>query len=357
MTRTAHDILRAAIRGPLPFPSVAGWPEPVCEAQAREVETATTLALRHGGCHHARIRGTVVGPEGAPVAVVLGGISAHRHATSSDAHSEAGWWDAQVGPGRALDTRRLRIVCIDWLGADGGLDLAISTSDQAAALVALLDHLGVDRVELVVGASYGAMVALAFAAEHPDRVGEVVAISGGHRPHPYASAWRAVQRKILALGGAPETVSLARQLAMLSYRTPEEFLERFATEPFLIGGRARVAAEDYLDARGASFAAKWSATAFARLSESIDLHRIDPRHLRVPLTLVAVAGDRLAPPEDLEELAEETRGPVSVTVLESRYGHDAFLKEVEAISDILRPAAARAIGADCARAERRSEGA
>jgi homoserine O-acetyltransferase len=133
---------------------------------------------------------------------------------------------------------------------------------------------------------------------------------------------------------------------MLSYRTPEEFQERFAAEPTLVGGRARVAAEDYLEARGACYAANWSAIAFARLSESIDLHRIDPSELRVPLTLVAIAGDRLSPPEVLEELAQQTSGPASLSVLSSRYGHDAFLKEVEAIAEILGRAAKRALGTD-----------
>jgi homoserine O-acetyltransferase len=133
---------------------------------------------------------------------------------------------------------------------------------------------------------------------------------------------------------------------MLSYRTPEEFQERFAAEPTLVAGRARVAAEDYLEARGACYAANWSATAFARLSESIDLHRIDPSELRVPLTLVAIAGDRLSPPEVLEELAQQTSGPASLSVLSSRYGHDAFLKEVEAIAEILGRAAKRALGTD-----------
>jgi len=291
--------------------------------------------------HRARVCGSVVGPEGAPVVVALGGISAHHRVASTD--TEAGWWDAQVGPGQALDTTRLRVVSLDWLGADGELDRPITTADQAAALAALLDHLGVARAELVVGASYGAMVALAFAVEHPARVGEIVAISGAHRPHPYASAWRAVQRKILALSGDREGVSLARQLAMLSYRAPEELLARFEAEPVLVGGRARVAAEDYLEARGDAFAARWSATAFLRLSESIDLHRISPADVRAPLTLVAVEGDRLAPPEDLAALAEGAGGPSSLTVIASRFGHDAFLKEVEAIAAIVAPAAARAI--------------
>lgn len=320
---------------------------------AREVELSPTLAFRYGGYRAAVIRGTAVGPTNAPVAIVLGGISADRHVTSNCTGSQIGWWDSQVGPGRALDTHRLQIIGMDWIGADGGLDQPISTSDQAAAVAALLDQLHIDRVELIVGASYGAMVALTFAVDYPDRVGEVVAVSGAHQPHPYASAWRAIQRKILSFGDDAETVSLARQLAMLSYRTPEEFRARFDAEPTVIGGRARVAAEDYLDARGASYATQWSATAFARLSESIDLHRIDPQQILAPLTLVAVEGDRLAPPEDLEELAREVRGPVDVIVLRSRYGHDAFLKEVEAIANIIAPAAERAVGAQ---RERRSEG-
>jgi homoserine O-acetyltransferase/O-succinyltransferase len=305
------------------------------------IEFMHDVPLRHAGVVvRCRLRAELTGPDCAPVVLVMGGISANAHATSHAENDQPGWWEAQVGRGRALDTSLVRVLSFDWLGSDGSLNVPIDTADQAAALVAILDHLSIDRVHLVVGASYGAMVALQLAARHELRIGEVVAISGAHRPNPYASAWRSVQRRILALAGDAEAegVALARQLAMLSYRSPEEFAVRFAAKPTLVANHARVAAEDYLESRGEDFARRFSRTAFLRLSESIDLHSIEPEEIRVPLHLVAVDGDRLAPPEDIAALAEHCAGPCDVRVLSSIYGHDAFLREVDAIGAILSDA-------------------
>jgi homoserine O-acetyltransferase len=184
------------------------------------------------------------------------------------------------------------------------------------------------------------MVGLQFAARHPRRLGRMVAISGGDRPHPFASAWRALQRNIVALGrsegGHREALSLARQLAMLSYRTAEEFAERFDAPPVLVEGSARCAAEDYLQACGDRYVARTPATAFLRLSESIDLHRVDPQAISVPTTVVAIEEDRLVPKETLIALAEALAGPTRLRLLRSRNGHDAFLTEVSAIAAVLQ---------------------
>jgi homoserine O-acetyltransferase len=304
--------------------------------------------LRHAGARELRLSFEWHGPEDAPVLLVAGGISAHRHVCSSAQFPEAGWWSEQAGPGLSLDTNRFRVLAIDWVGADGSLDVAIDSADQADAFAAVLDRIGVRRVAAFVGCSYGAMVGLQFAARYPDRIGCLLAISGADRAHPYSSAWRALQRRIAALGrsegGCREALSLARQLAMLSYRTPEEFAERFVESPSLIDGRARCAAEDYLDACGSSYVARTPLTAFLRLSESIDLHEVAPESICVPTVLVAIEEDRLVPRHSLVELSERLPAARRLHLLRSRYGHDAFLKEPAAIGGIIRATLAECSG-------------
>jgi homoserine O-acetyltransferase len=320
----------------------------VGEVQSRRFVLDLTLALRHAGVRSVVVRGEWVGPAEAPLVVVAGGISANRHVAAGPGNAEAGWWESQVGPGRAIDTTRLRVLAIDWLGADGSLDAPIDSADQADALALVLDRLGVARVAAFVGASYGAMVGLQFAARHGHRLDRLVAISGAHRPHPYASAWRALQRQCVALGRSEGAVSqglaLARQWAMLSYRTPEEFAERFDAPAVLGDGVARCAAEDYLESCGRRYAARWTSTAFLRLSESIDLHRLDPADVRVPTTVVAIEEDRLVPLSDLQSLVETLGAPARLRVLRSRFGHDAFLKEEAAVASVLDEALAACKG-------------
>jgi homoserine O-acetyltransferase len=319
-------------------PGEAGGPAaPV----ARRGESTVSLPLRHAGTRIVSLRHEVLGDAALPAVFVAGGISAHRHVGSSAAFADAGWWEAQVGIGRALDPTRHCLVALDWLGSDGNLDAVIDPADQADAVAAVLDALGIERLRAFIGCSYGAMVGLQFAARHGARLERLVAISGAHRAHPFSSAWRALQRRAVALGAlqCDEThgLALARQLAILSYRTPEEFADRFDAAQ-IVDGRVRVAAEDYLDHCGAQYTARTSAIAFQRLSESIDLQALEPERIHTPTMVVAVEQDRLVPVEDSLALAQRLRGPTRVEVLRSRYGHDAFLKEEAAIAAVLAEA-------------------
>ena len=297
------------------------------------------LATRHAGTRKLRLSYELVGPAGAPVVFVAGGISAHRHLAAHAGDRSVGWAQDLLGKGRTLDPHALRVLAFDYVGADGSIDAPIDTADQADAVALLLDALGIEVLEAFVGYSYGALVGLQLAARHAGRLRRLVAVSGAHRPHPYAAAWRALQRKAVVLGqlqcADEQGLSLARQFAMLSYRTPEEFEERFDAAPIVSNGHVRVAAEDYLDAAGAKFVARVSPTAWLRLSESIDLHRVDPAMIDAPVSVIAVDGDRLVPMSDAVALVEGlgTRG--RLRVLRSAYGHDAFLKESDRIDALL----------------------
>lgn len=314
----------------------------------RELRVACDLDLRHAGRRTVPVRARLEGRLGMPLLVVAGGISADRRVCAEPSLPSSGWWASQAGVGKALDTTRFRLLAIDWLGSDGSLDVAIDPADQADAIAAVLDHLGERRASAFIGASYGAMVGLQFAARHGDRLGQLVAISGAHRPHPYASAWRSLQRQVARLGrgeaGAATALALARQWAMLSYRTPEEFAERFAAAPVLQEGAVVCASESYLAHCGARYAARWSSTAFLRLSESIDLQWVEPEHIAVPTTVVAVAEDRLVPVDDAFELCERLGAYGSLRLLRSHYGHDAFLTEEARFDALLRSLLANACG-------------
>ena len=322
---------------------------PAATPAASRGEVTVELVMRHAGPQRVHIRYESQGARHAPAVLVAGGISAGRHAGSSDTFVEKGWWETQVGAGRVLDPAHCRILAIDWLGSDGTLDVPIDPADQADAIAKVLDALQIDSLAAFVGCSYGAMVGLHFAALHGARLKQLIAISGTDRAHPYASAWRALQRRAVALGALQcdesAGLALARELAMLSYRTPEEFAERFTGPAQVSNGRVRCPAEDYLDHCGQRFAGTFSTTGFLRLSESIDLHSVESEAIRVPVTVVAVAEDRLVPVEDAYRLSERLPQKKSLRVLRSKYGHDAFLKEGAAVAAVLREALATPGGA------------
>jgi len=330
----------------LPEPSsIEGFPLSSTQddgPRALRGEVVVELAMRHAGTRAVTLRYELQGPVGAPVVFVAGGISAHRHLAASEVFPESGWLNELVGAERALDPSQRQLLAFDFIGADGRLDAPIDTADQADAIAKLLSALGIARLEAFVGYSYGALVGLQFAVRHAERLKKLVAVSGAHRAHPYAAAWRALQRRAVTLGqlqcADAQGLSLARQFAMLSYRTPEEFGERFDSAPEIVNGRVRVAAEDYLDAAGAQYVARTPVNAYVRLSESIDLHRVDPADVRVPTLVVAVEGDRLVPLSDSVSLVEGLATLGQLRVLRSPYGHDAFLKETDRIDSILTSA-------------------
>lgn len=304
---------------------------PNAMSQRGRVEVA--LPMQHAGSRAVAVRFELTGPERAPMLIVAGGISAGRHVLSSDDFAEPGWWEPQKA---ALSG--VRVLAIDWIGSDGSIDCPIDPADQALALVAVLDYLGVERVAGFAGASYGAMAGLHFVTRFPDRCGRLLAISASDRAHPFSSACRSLQRKAVALGergGDPAAgVALARALAMLTYRTADEYRQRFDLPPAVDGSTVRVSAEDYLDFQGERYAERTSAVAYRRLSESIDLHQIDPDGLRLPCVFVAVESDWLVPIEDIRALAVRVEGARFI-LMPSLFGHDGFLKEQEQVEAIL----------------------
>jgi homoserine O-acetyltransferase/O-succinyltransferase len=310
------------------------------------LEVAGPTTLHHGSTLASLSIGyTLSGEPGMPVVLALGGISASRR-VFDPAGGRNGWWHEIVGPGKALDTQRVAVLGIDYLGgtgsstgpAAGGSFPCISSYDQALAVLHVLDHLQIPKLAAIVGASYGGMVALAFGERHPTRVDKLIVISAADCAHPMATAWRCVQRNIarlgLAAGHPTQALELARALAMTTYRSPEEFAARFRKPPRMDGGRPVFAVEEYLQARGRDYAARNLPESFICLSESIDLHEVDAARIPVRTEVVAVREDQLVPIADMRALTARLPD-AGLHEFSSLLGHDAFLKEADQLRAVL----------------------
>lgn len=281
------------------------------------------------------VLGRIYGNEDGPAVVVMGGISATRF-VADGGRLDRGWWGRLVHKGGPIDLSRFHVIGMDFapnLGSEHCPD-AITPLDQAARLKALLDAQGISKVAAIIGSSYGGMSALAFAQHYPEALGQLCVIGAAHRPYPIGVAWRGIQRRIVRLGieaGHPKAgLKLARELAMTTYRTPAEFADRFSlaetrSDPVMFD------ICDYLGARGDAFAAEMDAQKFLALSESIDLHRIEPEAIKTPTLLMTAISDQLAPLPEMRELRDRLGGPSELFTFNSLYGHDAFLKEYDAI--------------------------
>jgi homoserine O-acetyltransferase len=263
--------------------------------------------------------------------VVCGGISAGRDVAGAD-----GWWRGLVAEGGAVDLHRHAVLGFDFAPLTDA-HVRITPVDQGRLVRSALDTLGIGRLKGWIGASYGGIVGLSFAALAPERLRRLCVISAAHEPAPLAQAWRGVQRRVLefaaAQGKPDEGLALARQLAMISYRSGEEFSERFAPG---LDGEGRSALDRYLIARGHAYAQAMAPQRWRSLSEAIDRGLIDPTAVAAPLTLIASASDQLVPLSLVRDLAVRAPCVEAFHVIESPYGHDAFLKEDAQLAPLLR---------------------
>ena len=279
------------------------------------------------------VHGRLYGPDGAPVIVVMGGISADKY-VADDPVRNKGWWSPLVRKGGPIDINKFQVLGYDFAPANERNDIpdAVTTGDQAARLKALLDNLGVDKPAAIIGSSYGGMTALAYAQNYPRNTGSLCVIGAAHRPYPIGVAWRGIQRRMVRVAikaGVPkEGLKLARELAMTTYRTPVEFADRFdldetSTNPSMFD------ICDYLGSRGDDFAQRMDAKRFLLLSESIDIHRVTPEDIAAPTLLMTAISDQLAPLPEMRELRDRLAGPSELYAFTSLFGHDAFLKEFD----------------------------
>ena len=278
-------------------------------------------------------RTRLYGPADAPLVIVAGGISAGRIPYAIDG---SGWWQDLAGPGRAIDIDRWRVLAFDFAPlADA--EVAITTNDQARLVDLALDALGEDRVYAFAGASYGGMIGLAHATLAPERIERLCVISAAHRPSVLGMAWRGIQRRIAALAaeaGRPEEgLALARELAMTTYRGADELETRFGRT---IDDEGLSDIDRYLIARGRAYPAAMAPKRWAALSASIDRHAVTPEAVEAPVTLIASITDRLTPLSDMRDLAERLPDLRRFAEIDSRFGHDAFLKDVDRLTPLIR---------------------
>lgn len=321
----------------LPTRFNAKKPQPGSTAEVprlRELDVTLPLPLRR---FTASVRASLVGPDDGPVVVMLGGISGNPYPCVSPDGSR-GWWNGLAGEGGAVDPSVHQIVGMEFAADESG-HIAPSTQDQAEVICTILDALGIGKAHAIVGASYGGMAALSLGQHFPERAQRLVIVSAPHEPHPTATAMREVQRRIVALSIAnkcgAEGLSLARSLAMLTYRSPIEFVQRF--KGGISGEDALTRSEPgaYLHSRGQAYRSVMSPGRFISLSASIDRHRAEPEEIRIPALLIGSTTDQLVPPEQMTALASRYGGPSDLQVVPSLYGHDMFLKETGALSKLV----------------------
>jgi homoserine O-acetyltransferase len=324
------------------------------------------------------------------------------HALSGDAHvagwdkdtdkngrawrkRKPGWWDAMVGPGKAIDTKRFFVICPNVLGScygttgPGAVDVKtgkpyglafpmVTVGDWVGLHGRLLDALGIKRVHAVVGGSLGGQQALEMALAFPDRVERTVILAASSRLSAQGLAFNAVARYCILndpnfaggdyydkSAGPDNGLAAARMLAHITYLSDEGMHEKFGRRLQAKNGQKggfgiEFAVESYLDYQGRAFVERFDANAYLYITRAMDYYDAAARwgggslveacrRVRTRALVVSFASDWLYPPGDCKDLALAlARNGTAVTYADvpSRFGHDSFLVETQKVGRLLR---------------------
>lgn len=241
------------------------------------------------------------------------------------------WWPDFLGAGRPLDPARDFIVCANVLGGCAGTDgpaelgdLPVSLRDMARVGRALLEHLGVRRVR-VIGASMGGLLAYAWLLECPDLVARAVVIGAPVRHSPWAVGLNSAARAAIRAAPGGEGLKVARQIAMLSYRSPQSLAQTQA-------GQRRPgvhAVTSYLEYQGEKLLARFCERSYLTLTAAMDAFQPGDAELaavRVPVLAVGISSDVLYPAAEVRAGADALPS-ATYWELDSVHGHDAFLMD------------------------------
>ncbi len=310
-----------------------------------------------------------------------------QHAFSGDAHAagwhegeaKPGWWDAMIGPGKAFDTNEYFVICSNVIGGCKGSTgpssvksttgrpyaltfPVITINDMAAAQNLLIDYLGIDKLLTVAGGSMGGQQALSWIARYPDRIKSALLIATAAKHSPQQIAFNVVGRQAIISdpkwnngdyydGPGPDAgLALARMVGHITYMSADSMEEKFGrkTGPTIsnaFSGGFEV--EGYLEHQGASFVERFDANSYLYLTRAIDSYDVSGgrpladtfKGVEASILVLAFKSDWLYPAEQSREIVKACkRAGVKTTFVElnSTYGHDAFLVEVEEETQVIR---------------------
>ena len=311
------------------------------------------------------------------------------HALSGDAHAAGfhegdknpGWWDDMIGPGKAFDTNNYFIICSNVVGGckgstgpssinpqtnkPYGLDFpAITIKDMVNAQSNLVKHLGIEKLLAVAGGSMGGMQTLEWTVSFPEKVSAAIVIATTSRHSPQQIAFNEVGRQAImsdpdwkggnyySEGISPmRGLSLARMIGHITYMSDSSMSEKFGRRVKDVKQNTRFSpdfeVEGYLQYKGDNFVKRFDANSYLYITKALDLFDITncsslsavfTAAKDVKFLVMAFKSDWLYPAYQSKDIVKACKlASIDVTYCElnSTYGHDAFLIEIEGESNLI----------------------
>ncbi|MCX7721916.1 MAG: homoserine O-acetyltransferase [Verrucomicrobiae bacterium] len=287
-----------------------------------------------------------------------------------------GWWDAFIGPGRALDTRKFCIICANYLGGCYGSTGPASVNprtgkrwgssfpvlrmiDIVESQMKLLDWLGIRKLHAVIGSSIGGFLAQLTATRYPHRVKNVVLIGTGVETTVYQRIINFEQITAIESdpnfrggdyydGPLPETgLALARRIAHKTFVSLDAMCERARHEvishkPPYGWYEMNHPVESYMYHQGQKFVKRFDANTYLRIvdawqwfdlvaeADAKSFHDLFSRCTRQKFLVFSIDSDISFPEAEQEKLVKHLKHahvPFTWIKVHSDKGHDSFLLE------------------------------
>jgi len=310
------------------------------------------------------------------------------HALTGDAHAagiheadrEPGWWDNMIGPGKAFDTNKYFIICSNVLGGckgstgpsslnpetgrPYGLNFPVITiKDMVNAQRQLIGYLGINKLLSVAGGSMGGMQALQWVVSYPEITASVISVATTANHSPQQIAFNEVGRQAIMADPnwndgdyygkdlPAKGLGVARMVGHITYMSDVSMSEKFGRrfkdtkQPFKFSPEFEV--EGYLQYRGDNFIKRFDPNSYLYITKAIDyfdltngkgLHEL-LKGTKSRFLIIAFKSDWLYPAYQSQEIARACKlaGVEAIYCeLNSTYGHDAFLVEIEEQSHLVK---------------------
>lgn len=289
----------------------------------------------------------------------------HALTANSDA---ADWWSEMVGIGRCFDPEHYYIVCANYpgscYGSSGPDDIDpltlvpfhfnfpfLTTRDMVMALRELKNHLGINKINTLIGGSIGGFQAMEWAIIEPDLVENLILIACSAKASPWAIALNESQRMALLADqtfvqgnckGGKKGLAAARSIALLSYRSPYAY-NITQTEDQDSEKLVDFKAASYQQYQGEKLVKRFSPFSYFYLTRAIDSHDVGRKRGGIEMALqeikaktlvIGISSDHLFPPEEQKTLVRFIQNS-EYKEINSLYGHDGFLIENQVLTSII----------------------
>jgi homoserine O-acetyltransferase len=307
----------------------------------------------------------------------------HHIAGKYKGDKKAGWWDGLIGDGKAIDTKRYFVIATNVLGSCFGSTGPMSNNypsdkpfrlkfpvltikDMIKAQKQLLSDLGIYHLKAIVGGSMGGMQALQFAVDYPNFADTIISLAATYATQPWTIAFNkvaieAIRRdprfedgeyaKDAFIENGLDGLAIGRIAGHISYLSPHSMNDKFGRNYvnndglFELFGRYEV--ERYMEYNTDNFSKMFDPLSYLYIVKAINTFNLSRGYdslydailrIKADTTLISFSSDYLFFPREMEhihKMMQRNSQNSSYYEIDSDYGHDAFLVELDKFSHII----------------------